>query len=273
MSNGLTRTGIPYLTDVFNAAAGCSAGCPYCYVRRIAHRLPCPQCRTGEPHMHRTRLEAFADSTERMKPRVIGVSFTGELFDPLRLNADIEAVVRACDAHPQHAYVYLTKRPAIMEFWATRERTNCWFGVSVDGAAATAMRLEWLARLGRHGVNTWLSVEPWSGHGLDLLQGIIGGRTPPQFVAIGSESGPGARLLNGEGRRRWWRAADALVEGCRAARVPVWVKQMPIHGPRGYDDTVCSHEPGRGWPPGLRIRDLPPGRWGEILGNAKGGGA
>ncbi len=65
---------------------------------------------------------------------------------------------------------------------------------------------------------------------------------PIQFCIIGCESGPGARPCKLE-----W--VHSIVEQCKTAGVPVWVKQIPINGKANtnMDD----------WPEWARVRQLP----------------
>lgn len=79
----MSRSGIPYLDFAWNPCGfGCSRGCPTCwaaaqargpYIRRI-----CEQCGRFAVHFHIERIDQPA---RRKKPAVIGVEFTGELFD------------------------------------------------------------------------------------------------------------------------------------------------------------------------------------------------
>ena len=85
-----------------------------------------------------------------------------------------------------------------------------------------------------------------------------------QWVIVGGESGPGARLCDVS----WVRS---LVEQCRGARVPVFVKQLGavvawngIQG--GYGDG-----PSNVWPSETGALPLPEGVFRKLLAHPKGG--
>ena len=61
-------------------------------------------------------------------------------------------------------------------------------------------------------------------------------------VILGCETGPGARPMHPD-----W--AISIVRQCRAAGVPVFVKQITINGKASKDMSE--------WPEELRVRELP----------------
>lgn len=271
----LGHTAIPYLDRTMNAATGCNgpawregppAPCDYCYVRRVGRRLACPKCRAGEVHMHPERLAALRPGT---RPQVVGVSFMGDLFDPQRPDAEISAVLEACARAPQHAYVFLTKRDGRATSWVHcwMDQPNWWIGATWDGrgdALDAGQILHHLFSWRAMGARTWLSLEPWTGSASPIINAFAGGQ--PEFVAIGSMSGAGATATDDAERRRWLVRATAIVGLCHGLGVPVWVKQIPAPHPTRPGASRCEHDwTSPDWPPALRVRDLPPGRWGEIL--------
>lgn len=253
----LPTTKIPYLTRAFNAACGCSAGCPYCWARRFARRLACPDCRAGRVHLHPERLGQPAATKT---PQVVGVTFMGDLFDPERPVADIEQVLDACRAAPWHQYVFLTRHVGTRaRLWRPRfvASPNWWIGTTVTGDERPDHdRLNALRDWADAGARIWLSLEPWFGpwESLDALWKC-------DLVVLGSLSGPGARL-DPESERRWHANAAAIVQQCRQAGVPVYVKQAWARG-------RCSRDPAE-WPEELRVQELP-AEWAAILAaEAKG---
>jgi len=245
----LTKTAIPYLTRVFGAARGCSMGCPYCSTARWSHRLACPKCRACEVHFHEERL---GDPASAKKPQVIGVSFYDELWDPLRPDLDILRVLAACDAAPQHRYVFLTKRPErvderIAELFGRHK--NWWLGVTVTGGetsdrearACSILAYVWT----RKGIRTWLSLEPWWGgrEPATLNEAIAAS----EFTVIGSQSG-GSPVEPGVQEALMSLFWDVFSR-CRHYLRPVYVKQVWVNG-------RCSRDPGQ-WPEGLRVWQLP----------------
>jgi len=86
---------------------------------------------------------------------------------------------------------------------------------------------------------------------IKIANGVVecaGGRLPPiDLVICGGESGPGARPMNEE----WTRD---LVRQCRAAGVPVFVKQIHRATPSGG---LRVSKDMNEWPEDLRVREFP----------------
>jgi len=159
---------------------------------------------------------------------------------------------------------------------------NLWLGTSVEDQAAADARIPHLLRVPAR--VRFLSCEPLLS-AVDLrpyLPNTFTGfpRGPRiSWVIVGGESGPDARPMNIE-----W--ARSLVSQCRAANVPVFVKQlgacpvvtrfygrpaMPFdepwtdHNPGGHAGGPLTHAGFRDrkggdmseWPPDLRVREFP----------------
>lgn len=138
---------------------------------------------------------------------------------------------------------------------------NIWLGTSVENQPAADERIPHL--LATPAAVRFLSCEP--------LLGPIDFRKVPEFnrvgtdlsgwwVIVGGESGPGARPMQLE-----W--ASAIVRQCKAASVPVFVKQLgavPLTN-LGVDDGHSAYWPvadKKGgdiseFPPDLRVREFP----------------
>jgi len=132
---------------------------------------------------------------------------------------------------------------------------NVWLGISAEDQASLDARVGPLLALGG-GWRRWLSLEPLlgpvdispylipEGHCLNCGREAfsqhngehwVGPDGDPNawepcgpvstgsldFVVIGSESGPGRRPCR-------WEWVQSIIEQCDAAKVPVWVKQMPV---------------------------------------------
>lgn len=144
----MNKTKIDWADATWNPVTGCKHGCEYCYARRIAERFGgasethnnecCHECQwitegTGEIHdldepvydfdhgrnapypfdfdptFHRYKL----DEPQRWKkPRNIFVCSMADLFGEWVPDGWIREVIAACDAAPQHRYLFLTKNPA-----------------------------------------------------------------------------------------------------------------------------------------------------------------
>lgn len=168
----MKKTKIDWADSTWNPVTGCLHGCEYCYARRIAERFGgasepynnecCHECQwitegTGEIHdlnepiydfdngrnapypfdfdptFHRYRL----DEPQRWKkPRTIFVCSMADLFGEWVPEEWIRQVFAACEAAPQHRYLFLTKNPGR---YCVLERAglmpygnNFWFGATFD---------------------------------------------------------------------------------------------------------------------------------------------
>lgn len=224
----LPKSDIEYLTHHWPVVTGCSFGCPWCWARAAAKRFPkmhthCASDPTAPlpfffPTTHPDRLDL---PLRRKKPARIGVCFTGDLFDPAvpddfivdvfeHMSTDI---LQPC----RHTYLVLTKRASRMrEFFSkyttrgTEPWPNLYLGVSVTDPD------EWRRVLDLQAIpatNRWISLEP-------LLQDM--GQMPLDgisWVVVGSIDRPTAQYP--APKREW---IDSIVDQCRIAGVPVWVK-------------------------------------------------
>jgi protein gp37 len=158
---------------------------------------------------------------------------------------------------------------------------NVWLGVSVEDQRAADDRIpELLATpaavrflsceplLGPVDVRPYMPCRRCEGYGSVAVPG--GGKACPacydwaqgsptrglptlSWIIVGGESGRGARLVDEAGAR-------SLVEQCRAAAVPVFVKQLGSvwareskHWPHGDSKGGDPEE----WPEDLRVREMP----------------
>ncbi len=313
------QTAISYLDATWNPTTGCtpvSAGCVNCWAKRMAERMwPTQYVGAGtypwrgkdHPWVHppHERGRTFADvmcHEDRLsvplhwrKPRRIGVSFMGDLFHQAVPDWFIARVFATMNEADQHTYLLLTKRPERMLAFSREcaslasvpgswPMPNVWVGASVENQAAADQRIPLL--LQTPAARRWISVEPMLGP-VDLLRWLpIRPMTVPQryervsgaapevdWVVAGGESGPHARPAD----VAWFRS---IVEQCKAAGVPCYVKQVgssPCYfAPLGWcggDSWALETRPGddrffprltsrsganpEEWPPDLRVQELP----------------
>lgn len=164
----MNKTGIPYLDFCCNPGGfGCSAGCDGCWARkqapRIGRNLHCDDCRDFKVHFHPERLVGLA---KRKKPAVVGIQFTGELFDPKRITGEVFQVLDALYSAPQHDYVFLTQQIELaseaFRIWRNKNQLkrlpdNWYIGVTVRNQAELDQRAPVLLDIpGKR----WLSIEP-----------------------------------------------------------------------------------------------------------------
>jgi protein gp37 len=164
-------------------------------------------------------------------------------------------------AASRHAFQMLTKRADRMRAFVTRwtgatlPLPNVWLGVSVEDQRAADERIPEL--LATPAAVRFLSCEPLlgpvdltpyffklatSGPGWKLTSGLaleIANRVPDRVI-VGGESGPGARPCD----VAWVRS---LVEQCRAAQVPAFVKQLGANVEDRNDAGFMGEDP-TSWP-------------------------
>ncbi len=208
------RTTISWTDATWNPWVGCakvSEGCRHCYMFREAKRYG------ADPlAVRRTSPRTFNAPLHWHEPRKVFVCSWSDFFHP---SADkwrdeaYEVMARA----PLHTYQVVTKRPgSFADHW--RPDCRAWLGVSVEDQRRADERVPLL--LEAPAVARWVSVEPMLGS-VTLPLGL-------DWVVVGGESGPGHRVLNLD-------HLASLVAQCRAAGVPIWVKQDsgPRPGQRG----------------------------------------
>ncbi len=232
-------TGIEYVDETWNPVTGCSwvsTGCDNCYARRLAKRF-------GWDFRPTVHLERLDEPLHWRKPRRILVPSMGDLFHrdiPLYAIAAVWATVYVAK---QHTFFVLTKRPLrALGLKAKRiiyPMPNLYLGVTVENQDAV-WRLGWTPVM-----QMWISAEPLLGPvSLDLPDSGV------EWVVVGGESGPGARPMKLE-----W--AQQIVNDCREAGVPVFVKQLGnvlakelgLKSRKGSDPAE--------WPESLRVREFP----------------
>lgn len=199
----------------WNPVTGCtkvSAGCKHCYAEILARRLKAMGQRNYahgfEVTLHEGMLEA---PLSWKRPRMVFVNSMSDLFHEAVPVAFIERVFDVMRRAHWHRFQVLTKRAERMVdvgqllLWPS----NVWMGVSVEDQRNTN-RINHLRQT--KAAIKFLSLEPLLGpiHDLDL-SGI-------DWVIVGGESGPGARLMD----EKW--VLD-IRDRCVAERVPFFFKQ------------------------------------------------
>lgn len=274
------KTKIDWADATWNPVTGCLHGCEYCYARRIAERfgskqkpesiersvLNAPMRCTDlysymrmagisrgkvqpypfdfSPTFHRYKLD---EPQKWKKPRNIFVCSMADLFGDWVPDEWIAEVFRACEAAPQHRYLFLTKNPKRLCLMAiatkiflwnvdhqdsqvhprTTEyaevmrlpiRDNWWFGSTIDNSKATCFcdGRTW---------NTFTSIEPLTEH-LNMGIGSFGNS---KWVIIGAETG------NRKGKiapKREW--VENIVEAAQLTGMKVFMKES-LRGLMGED--------------------------------------
>lgn len=270
-----------HIPETWNFIGGCapvSPGCENCWAARMAAtRL--------KTHQQYKGLTEIVDGTPRwtgklrfhdeelirkplhwMKPRAIFVSSMSDLF-----HKDVETTLiydafRTMEICRKHTFFLLTKRPkrmrslmnGVVTARAVEHRKHIWPGVTVESSDYLG-RIEELLEI--PAAVRWVSIEPllseidmgpwlsgWSGQKSGLPEPLSGALEALadipalDWVVVGCESGPNRRPCKLE-----W--VESIVEQCKAAGVPVFVKQLDINGRVEKDiERFPKHLQVREWP-------------------------
>lgn len=210
-----THSSIEWTESTWNPLTGCSKispGCKCCYAERMALRLQA----MGQPNykngfrltLHKRALDL--PLTWR-KPQIVFVNSMSDLFQKDVPSEFIQQTFDTMQQASWHTFQVLTKRSD--RLLALDKKIdwlpNIWMGVSVENARY-AFRIDDLRKTHAH--IKFLSLEPLLGPLPKLnLKGM-------DWVIVGGESGPNARLIEEE-----W--VIDIRDQCRKARVPFFFKQ------------------------------------------------
>lgn len=269
----MANSKIEWTEKVWNPVTGCtpiSPGCANCYAKRMANRL---RGRYGydkdEPFNVTTHYDKLRDPFHWKKSRHVFVCSMGDLFHQEVAFAVIDKIT-ATIAVTSHTYQILTKRPARMaeymqylddnyaydgygSFLMIKSPTgkgfgpmpkwpieNLWLGVSCENQEWANERIPILLKI--PAAVRFVSLEPLLGP-IDLSTiNFLCQEEPKFWVIIGCESGPKRRPCNLE-----W--VHDIVQQCKVAGFPVFVKQIPINGKVSHDIKQFPKE--------LQIREYP----------------
>jgi protein gp37 len=208
-------SGIEWTEATWNPITGCntvSPGCKHCYAERMAVRLQAmgqSNYKNGfdlalQPQMLELPLQwkksrtVFVNSMSDLFHKDVPATYVQSVFDVMRR------------AH-WHRFQVLTKRADRLLAMSSEVHwpENVWMGVSVENANYVS-RIDCLRSTGAR--VKFLSIEPLLGPLPSLnLSGI-------DWVIVGGESGPGARLMNPE-----W--VTEIRDQCQSAKVAFFFKQ------------------------------------------------
>ncbi len=229
-------TAISWTDKTWNPFIGCakvSPGCDNCYMFRDMARYD-----NDPADIHRSSDATFKaplkwqrEAAGKGEQAFVFTCSWSDFFHPAadRWRYGAWAIMRQC---PNLTFQVLTKRPANMLAWAKGNawRANIWAGVSVE-SQDYVWRLGTLAKIKAlyPSVTTFASFEPLLGP-LDIKPWLYKcgcGQKPCvckgltlNWAIFGGESGP-----KGVRRELDIAALEGAVGQCRAAGVPVWVKQ------------------------------------------------
>lgn len=129
----MSKTTIPWCDEVWNPMVGCSAGCDYCYARKLhdkRHQAWLSGAWPSAPAQYRlpfAQVQLLWDRLEiparRKKPTVFFVNSMGDLFDPAVPDEFRDRAYGMMASNYQHTYLILTKHADRMaDYWAGLER-------------------------------------------------------------------------------------------------------------------------------------------------------
>ena len=210
----LNKTKIEYCTHTWNPVTGCRHGCSYCYARAMANRFGKGKTKAFEPEFHLARLN---DPIKRKTPAVIFVTDMGDLFGEWVPTQWIKKVFDACDAAPQHVYLFLTKNPKryqkVSAVFNAMDRKNWFLGYSKTGDTHYSRILSNSRILDSNAFNCWVSIEPMQGGPF-----LIDDRFRPAFIAVGAQT-PYSK--NRPVKMSWIRS---IREQCHDLGIPLFEK-------------------------------------------------
>lgn len=265
------KTKIDWCDSTWNPVTGCRYNCTYCYARKIAERFggvnyedelenrygeydvvrlhaeedvheldrPIADFYSGkkapypwefDPTFHRYKLD---EPKHWKKPRNIFVCSMADLFGEWVPDEWIKEVFKACEAAPQHRYLFLTKNPK--RFKMLRENgiklpKDCWIGTSVSKDEEEANQYTGRTRYISDNWDTtskwFVSVEPilerMSRNSLENL-------TAMHWVIVGAETGRRDERVIPE--KKW---IDEIAEECKRCGTPIFMKES-LRGLMGAD--------------------------------------
>lgn len=206
---------IEWTEATWNPVTGCkkiSSGCAHCYAERMARRLQAmghPNYKNGfKLTLQEQVLEA---PLHWKKPKTIFLNSMSDLFHK---DVPTEYILRAFDVMRRadwHCFQILTKRSDRLRELSSKLpwKSHIWMGVSVENQRY-ASRIDHLRECHAH--IKFLSLEPLLGPLNHLNLKKI------DWVIVGGESGPGARLM----QKSW--VLD-IREQCEQANVAFFFKQ------------------------------------------------
>lgn len=250
-----SKTKIDWCDSTWNPVTGCLHGCEYCYARRIAERFGSKQkpesiersvlnapvrctdlysymriagISTGKvqpypfdfsPTFHRYKLD---EPKSWKKSRTIFVCSMADLFGDWVPDEWIQEVFKACEAAPQHRYLFLTKNPKryvdLYKNGVLRVRDSFWYGTTVTSANEPFF----YSRMPDDNLHTFCSIEP-------IREPFGAMREMPEWVIVGAETGTQKGKIVPQ--KEW---IDKIAAECKRWRVPIFMKES-LHEIMGDD--------------------------------------
>ncbi|MBU4445947.1 phage Gp37/Gp68 family protein [bacterium] len=209
------KSSIEWTESTWNPVTGCtkiSEGCSHCYAERMARRLKAMgQMNYVNGFKVTLHPQALNLPLKWKKPQTIFVNSMSDLFHKDIPLSFIRKVFDIMEQAHWHTFQILTKRAERLSELASSLNwpDNVWMGVTVENISCVK-RIDYLRNV-RAAVR-FLSLEPLLGPLPNMDLSCI------DWVIVGGESGPGARLMD----EKW--VLD-IHQQCRKADVPFFFKQ------------------------------------------------
>ncbi len=244
----MNKTKIDWADSTWNPVTGCYHGCKYCYARKIAERFegggygkqdgmfiskyqenafPAPHVLEDpqlmktknewyskapypfgfEPTFHRYRL---GEPAQKTKPQNIFVCSMADLFGEWVPDEWITDVLKACEAAPQHRYLFLTKNPQRYNELLLPEGDNYWWGGT--RTMKDSDREHEAALIGK----TFLSIEPLLA---ELEPGLLHALDCWDWIIVGVETGNCKDKVIP--KREW---IERIAIKCKTSGTPLFMK-------------------------------------------------
>ena len=238
----MNKTKIDWADSTWNPVTGCLHGCEYCYARKVAERFDGKADKTlymqlkdkpdvfdlyealpgkdgrkmpypfgFEPTFHRYRLDEY----KHKKGRTIFVCSMADLFGDWVPDEWIQEVFKACEAAPQHRYLFLTKNKERYLRLAEKGMfpRKHWYGYS-----ATTEKDLWRFHHADECpvINLFVSIEPILSH----LVPCFSTHCPADWVIIGAETGN--RKDKVIPKREW---VERVAMECQYSGRPIFMKE------------------------------------------------
>lgn len=181
----MNKTKIEWCDLTWNPITGCTAGCPYCYARKIAMRFD----GHFKPTFHPKRLRDLRDGPKKSKQIFVGSM--GDMFDPGVKSEWRKKVFQEMINIKWHTYYILTKQPQNISDIEILDRSglNVNFGVSITGPQNLWRIGELIANTNRLiSSKRFISFEPLLADVGEIpnlrfiAKVIVGGQTNPTFI-------------------------------------------------------------------------------------------
>ena len=211
----MNRSKIEWTESTWNPVSGCnkvSRGCENCYAERMAKRLQAMGTRGYENGFEVTLHPHVLEKPLKMKkPQIIFVNSMSDIFHEKIPDDYIEKIFDVMNRAWWHTFQVLTKRPERLKSIAHKLEwsENIWMGATVE-ANEYVHRADYLRSCPAK--VKFLSIEPL----IDAVDKLD--YTDIDWVIVGGESGPGARVM----RKEW---AVEVRDRCQLEEIDFFFKQ------------------------------------------------